>query len=243
MKRFLVASACALASLSVAHAADIETQYSEHDWSGPYIGLQAGYGWGESDASIERSDQSAAAASEPISIFFGGGSIDAEGFLGGGHAGYNLQSGSLVLGIEGDAEFSDTNGDTDVIGETTFAKQAKEFDWLASLRLRAGYAVDRVLFYATAGVAFAQVDMSFKLTDEEFIEALGPFHESENETAFGVTLGGGVEFALAENLTLRAEYRYTDLEDTSFTGINFNAVTYGFENDFHTVRGGMSWYF
>lgn len=184
----------------------------------------------------------APAASQPIILFPAReGSIDAEGFLGGVHAGYNLQSGNLVLGIEGDAEFSDMDGDTDVLAqeeESTFAKQEKEYDWLASLRLRAGYAMDRALIYATGGLAVGDVDMSFKLLE-------GEFDESETETAFGITVGGGLEFALTDNLTLRAEYRYTDLEDTSFSGggVDFDSSKYKFENDFHAVRGGVSLYF
>lgn len=242
LKRILGAGAGVIASLSVAQAADMEAA-TAHDWSGPYAGIQAGYGWGESDANFEL-DQSTAsiAASEPIIIFPAReGSIDAQGFLGGVHAGYNLQSDNLVLGIEGDVEFSDIDGDTDIVleeGDPALARQEKKYDWLASLRLRAGYAVDRVLFYATGGVAFADVDMSFKLTD-------GSFNESETEAAFGITVGGGLEYALTDNLTLRAEYRYTDLEDTSFSGvrIEFPDAKYKYENNFHTVRAGLSWYF
>ncbi|WP_162918236.1 outer membrane protein [Taklimakanibacter deserti] len=240
LKRIVSAGAGLLVSLSAAQAADIET-FTAHDWSGPYIGIQAGYGWGESDANTEL-DQSVVvlAASQPITLFPAEeGSIDAEGVLGGLHAGYNLESGNLVLGIEADAELSDMDGDTDVLFETDepFAKQEKEFDWLASLRLRAGYAMDRVLIYATGGVALADVDMSFKLLD-------GSFDESDTEIAFGITVGGGLEYALTDNLTLRAEYRYTDLEDTSFSGMGKEfCAKYKYENDFHAVRGGLSWYF
>ena len=238
LKKCLGMSAAVFISLSAAQAADTETAM-EHDWSGPYIGVQAGYGWGESRADSEISlaqSVPAAAASEPITIIPGrGGTISLEGVLGGIHAGYNHQLDSFVFGIEGDTEFSDIKGDTEVLdffeGET-FAKLRKDYDWLASLRLRAGFAVDRALFYATGGVAMAQVDMSFKSLD-------GEIDQSDRETAFGVTLGAGVEFALAEHLTLRAEYRYTELEETSFAGDFENT----FEHDFPAVRGGVSWYF
>lgn len=195
------------------------------------------------DANIEFDDLgNAAAASQPIILFPAQeGSIDAEGFIGGIHAGYNLQADRLVIGIEGDVEASDMDGDTDVLfveGDLAFATQAKEYDWLASIRLRAGYAMDSVLFYATGGVAFAGVDMSFDVPEADF-------HESDTETAFGVTVGGGIEFALTDNLTLRAEYRYTDLEDTRLSGggNEFGDAKYKYENDFHAVRGGPSWYF
>ena len=111
MKRILGATAGVLVSLSAAQAADVEPSYTEHDWSGPYIGLQAGYGWGESDASFEFGDSEDAAASQPIILFpIEEGSIDADGFVGGIHAGYNLQADRLVIGIEGDVEASDVDG-------------------------------------------------------------------------------------------------------------------------------------
>jgi outer membrane immunogenic protein len=223
-----------------AEAADIET-LANHDWSGPYIGMQAGYGWGEADADTEQgAAPQIVAASDPIDLDAGReGSISAEGVLAGFHAGYNLQWENLVLGVESDAELTDMDGGTDVVRgpDITIARQEKEFDWLASMRLRAGYAMDRVLVYATGGLAIGAVDMSFSLGD-------GSFNESDTETAFGWTVGGGLEYALTDEVSLRFDYRYTDLEDTSFDGLGqtFNA-RYTFDNEFHAVRGGVSWYF
>jgi len=62
--------------------------------------------------------------------------------LGGVHAGYNWQNGSLVYGFEGDASFSDND----------------QISYLASARARVGYATGSYLFYGTAGVAFAGLD-------------------------------------------------------------------------------------
>jgi len=235
------ASAGFLMALASVQAADIEAVAS-HDWSGPYAGIQAGYGWGEADANTELdSIIIVGSRSDPINLDAGEeGSIAAEGVLGGLHAGYNLQWDGLVLGIEGDAELTDMDGDTDVLPDVTdpaIARQEKEYDWLASLRVRAGHAMDRVLVYATGGLAFGDVDMSFSFND-------GGFSESETETAFGWTIGGGLDYALTDALSLRVEYRYTDLEDTSFSGIGETIeADYTYENEFHAVRGGVSWYF
>lgn len=239
LKKLLGAGAGMIVAMSAAQAADIEAVTS-HDWSGPYAGIQAGYGWGEATANTELIED-VIVLSDPISLDPPeDGSIDAEGVLGGLHAGYNLQTGNLVFGIEGDAELTDMDGDTDVLRQVEdppVATQEKEYDWLASLRLRAGYAMDRALVYATGGLAVGDVDMSFALLD-------GSFDESETETAFGWTVGGGLEYAVTDNLSVRVEYRYTDLEDTSFGGIGEEFLAdYTYENDFHAVRGGVSLYF
>lgn len=240
-KKAVGAGAGMMVAMSVAQAADIDS-VSSHDWSGPYIGIQAGYGWGEATANTEVISD-VVALSEPVILETQEkGSIDAEGILGGLHAGYNLQTGSFVFGIEADAELTDMDGDTDVFRDDErtelLATQEKEFDWLASLRLRAGYAMDRALIYATGGLTVGDVDMSFALLD-------GSFDESETETALGWTIGGGLEYAITDNLTIRAEYRYTDLENTSFRGLEEPEFTaeYDYENDFHAVRGGLSLYF
>lgn len=238
----ILGASAGLLLAGAAEAADIEVVAS-HDWSGPYAGVQAGYGWGEAEANTEIDNNViiVGSRSDPIDLDAGEeGSIAVEGVLGGLHAGYNLQWDNLVLGVEGDAELADIDGDTDVLPDATdpaFARQEKEYDWLASLRLRAGYAMDRVLVYATGGLAFGDVDMSFSLND-------GSFSEQQTETAFGWTVGGGVEYALTDALSLRVEYRYTDLEDTSFSGLSeqFEA-DYTYDNEFHAVRGGISWYF
>jgi opacity protein-like surface antigen len=72
--------------------------------------------------------------------FAGGNPFESDDnkLLAGTHFGYNWQTGSTVYGFEADAAFKD-NID----------------DYLASLRGRIGLASNRVLLYATAGVAFA----------------------------------------------------------------------------------------
>lgn len=214
--------------VSTAWAADI-VEPAAYDWTGPYVGLQAGYGWGKADAGP--------VVLQPLED----GSIDADGFLGGLHAGYNLQSGNFVFGIEGDGEFADLSGDTDVNADNFGAligSIEKEIDWLASLRLRAGLAADRVLIYATGGLAIGGIDAEL-----DPLPVAVPVNGTPDgsDTAFGWTIGGGLEYALSDAVSARIEYRYTDLENTEIT--NGVDATFEFENDFHAVRGGISWHF
>lgn len=124
-------------------------------------------------------------------------STSASGVIGGAHIGYNYQlTNNLVAGLEGDVEGTSTKATTvypafnGVYNEGT----------LGSLRGRVGYAFDRALFYATGGVAVGGITDNYK----------GSAGVSTH-TRIGYTIGGGVEYAIDHNWSVRAEYRYTDL--------------------------------
>lgn len=96
------------------------------NWAGPYLGLQAGYGFG--------------------TVELPGPNIDTDGFTGGAFAGIQGQNGSFVYGLEADVNYNDSRGRN----LTTSSRSNVD----GSLRARLGYAVnDRILVYATAGGA------------------------------------------------------------------------------------------
>lgn len=126
-----------------------------------------------------------------------------------------------------DGRFADTSGVTSV-GET-------DVNWQGSLRVRAGVALDRTLFYATAGWALADVDFGG-----------GPFPPPAccqySETVHGWTLGGGIEHALNRNLRIRAEYRYTDFGEASgYLAPDFPDIAMPVDLTMHSVRFGAAW--
>src|SRR6516164_6743721 len=110
-----------------------------YNWAGIYIGVNGGWGWGN-------------------------GSLSDNGGVVGGTLGANFQSGAFVFGVEGDWDYSAINtGKTSSI--CTFSGNCQTGNnWLATARGRAGYAMDRVLVYATAGGAFANVQTNFNGT-------------------------------------------------------------------------------
>lgn len=232
-KILLAGAACVLTTIG-AQAADI-VEPTAYDWSGPYIGLQGGYAWGDPDASAdEQFDALARITINPPDE----GSISIDGFVGGIHAGHNWQSDSFVFGIEGDAEYADIDGDTDVFfdadDEEPIGSVKEEIDWLASLRLRAGYAFDRTLIYATGGLAVGGAELTF--VDNE----IGTLVD-EDKTLWGYTIGGGLEFALSDALSARVEYRWTDLGDID--GDDGEGSSAEADVQFHAVRAGISWHF
>ena len=240
MIRKILLSAAALVLMGGgARAADI-IEPAAYDWTGPYIGIQGGYAWGTNDVEVDSNLDIVTTAAIAL-IPPDDDEIDIDGWVGGLHLGYLWQNDSLVLGIEGDGEFADIDGNTDVFlneGDADpIGEVEQEIDWLASLRLRAGIAWDRTLFYATGGLAVGGVEVSADLGE------IGS--ESESDTEWGWTIGGGIEHAFTDELSARIEYRYTDLGDTDVSVENERVGSSDFEaeNTFHAVRVGLSWHF
>src|SRR5579863_7705615 len=120
------------------------------------------------------------------------------GIVGGGHLGYNYQVGQFVLGVEGDVNGASYRGGNGI----GFARDPID----GSVRGRLGYAWDRALIYATGGVAFADFNDT------------NIFGDNVWNTRVGWTAGGGLEYAIDNNWSLRAEYRYTAFSRYYFTG-------------------------
>ena len=90
-----------------------------------------------------------------------------------------------------------------------------------SIRGRVGYALDRVLLYATGGVAFAGVNTN--LTTNSLL-GLGGSFDSASNTRVGWTVGGGLEYAVTNNWSIRAEYRYSNFGQATVYPVNFAAL-------------------
>ncbi len=188
-------------------------------WTGFYIGAQAGYAWADTEAS-----------SGPLTGYDQTYAYSPEGFVGGGHVGYNWQAHNWVFGVEADFEAADIS-ETGV-GSLGFTHRT-DIDWLGSVRGRLGVAMDRTLFYVTGGWAFGDVEIT-KATGA----GATPF-ATYGDTRNGWTAGAGIEHAFTNNLTARVEYRYTDLGSDNFSSTTANSID---ENDitFHAVRAGVS---
>ncbi|WP_020176361.1 outer membrane protein [Methyloferula stellata] len=235
MKR-IIFSAITLASLaSNARAADLPSRIPPalpppliFTWTGVYLGGQVGYQWtADSSGAIYSTGGAALAALQP--------NFNQAGVIGGGHLGYNWQVNQFVLGVEGDVEGSTLQGSgpyaSGVYTLTT------NIDVQGSVRGRLGIAWDRLLLYATGGVAFAQIENKYSNT------ATGL--DDLKATRTGWTVGGGVEYAFKPNWSARIEYRYTDLGRYTDLLINSSQGTLGdrrHETD-GAVRVGVSYKF
>lgn len=230
MKKLLFAASAATTLLgwsSLAHASDIGLAPASYDWSGGYLGVNAGVGINMSEFSSRYRYTGAAEIGvdddTPELMRQLGSSEDASGtsFSGGFNYGYNWQYNRFVLGFEGDFNYIglSANGSRNVsevmdqvfTNPTTSARDRYEMsgDWYGTLRARLGFAADNWLFYGTGGLAYGDVSASQKLTasnEDEFANWSG----DSDKWKMGWTAGAGVEYGL-DRWTLGLEYLYVDL--------------------------------
>ena len=166
-------------------------------WTGFYLGGELG--WMQTDP---RYSTGAVVLGTPFSV---SSTSSRDGLSYGGLAGYNYQMGNLVFGIEGDFEgwTVGTIHYTAITGDFLTAHSK----WGASIRGRLGYAADHALFYVTGGAAFVSNETSIPTTG---ISVGG------DGTRAGWTVGGGVDYAFANNWFTGLEYRYSQYESASF---------------------------
>jgi outer membrane immunogenic protein len=219
---------------------------SQLPWYGFYVGLNGGYGWGNSEVAFAPANSSAVA--QPISS----ADFHRDGALAGGQIGWNWQFNGLWLaGIEGDYQWSDFQGSTTIPfsaggGRTIGMNVSQSLKSFGTVRARMGVIpLAPLLLYGTAGLAFGN-------TEANFGTALGSFAGSSSQTKWGWTAGAGAEYALTNSLTLKSEILYVHLgapggiavaQSSATTGVpalysaDLSAVT------FVIARGGLNFRF
>jgi outer membrane immunogenic protein len=154
------------------------------------------------------------------------GSFNTTGGLVGGTLGYNYQIGQAVLGVEGDLDWAKIQG-SNAVAQTSDT-------WLSTVRGRLGYAADRFLPFVTAGGAFGDIRAT----------PAAPGLSGGSQTNAGWTVGGGLEFAVAGNFTLKAEYLYVDLGKFNCGGgCLAGAATDNVSFTTNIVRAGLNYRF
>jgi outer membrane immunogenic protein len=228
-----------------------------YSWTGLYVGAHAGYGWGAWDGNQIYTD-AALVPAVPYGPFDASShTIKGNGALAGGQLGYNYQFGRFVAGVEGDGSWANLKGDTtlfpypaDPARGTAFGTPAWGFgienNWLATARGRFGLTVTpTLLFYGTGGVAFGGFHETHTVLGYGYADNA---ISTRDETKAGWTAGTGVEWALSNNWSAKAEYLFM-----SFPGVggimqwapHYGPATDGFKGDWnvHTVNLGINYKF
>lgn len=246
-----LSSVSVMLSAGLAQAADIANPTAS-DWNGFYVGIQGGYGGGTFDFPMNLKTDFSPADTNNLDYDFGA-NLTSSGFFGGLQAGWNWQVERFVLGIEGDISVADIAGEMELYSDTANAsvKGGSQVDWFATARLRGGFlATPDLLLYATGGFAWGSVNASYDLD----LGSLGQLDDGTTESHMGWSLGGGLEYAVTPNISVKTEYLYVDLgkaellnEDLSGI-INSQArgsVDLKIEQDisFHSVRAGINYRF
>lgn len=219
---FTVSTAfAALALASAAQAADM-TAPATYDWTGFYLGANAGISWNNSGV-----DNNFDVDGDGINDLNNKIEGDQTAFTAGGIVGYNYQIDQIVLGVEADFNylgFSDSNSrSVDIIGldgiDTITGKSSFEADWFGTIRGRLGYAIDNVLIYGTGGLAYGHMSADGKVTASLAGDTVGTWKGSTDSTNWGWTVGGGMEYGI-DNWSLGLEYLYVDLGSGEWNGNN-----------------------
>jgi outer membrane immunogenic protein len=274
-----VAAVAVFGFASVASAADMPIKapvnkapvaVAVHNWTGFYVGANAGYAW------------SAGAANYTVDPFFAGAPIGTPAgdagraalaassthvsdrtFTGGVQAGYNLQFNNIVVGVEADFNSLRLNNSTDTAGSNGIGvpwidnvHTSIKTDWLLTVRPRIGVASNSFLLYATGGLAVTRLDTFQSQSNNDVFG--GGFFPGYSESVSGImtktgwTVGGGLEYAMSDHWTVKGEYLYTDFGNVTLTGTAGPPTDFGFGGqsfthtfDLHSsmVRTGINYKF
>ena len=144
--------------------------------------------------------------------------LEPDGWFAGGQVGYNFQLvNNVLIGLEADIQGGDISGGSNGL--------ESKLDYYGTVRARLGYAVDRVLPYVTGGLAYGK-------------NTITDYGLSDSNTHIGWVAGAGVEYAITNNWTARAEYMYVDLGSKTYDNIGADAGVSG-----STARLGVNYKF
>ena len=208
MKKSLISGA-ALATLLLGHAAQAaDVTPAGYDWTGFYLGANAGVAWNNS--SVDNNIYTTGVRINELENKIDGSQA---AFTAGGLLGYNYQVDRVVLGVETDFNylgFSDSNNGS-LVGEFSDYTSKTSFDanWFGTIRGRLGYAFDNLLVYGTGGAAYGHMSADGKVV-QNYGGDITTWKGSTDTTNWGWTVGAGAEYGI-DNWSLGLEYLYVDL--------------------------------
>lgn len=221
------------------------------DWSGFYVGVFAGGAMGNSDSIVHQDtlnnpDDTIGELTDDFEV---------SGSVLGLTAGYNMNVGAFVLGVEGDIGWSNASGS---IGYTNLDDMGTPLDltddvlrtneittdygWISTFRGRLGTASGPAMVFVTGGLAAGGVNDAIHYSDDQG----GENDISDDSALYGWTAGAGIEAAVTDNATIKVEYQYVDLGDrTVQTGDYWGNVESEFtvSHSLHIVKAGLNWQF
>lgn len=256
-------------------------------WTGFYIGGNAGYGWNDPTVSVTANDPVALDntcddLSVPGGTCIPPTAFNIHGALGGLQAGYNWQvNQTWLLGVETDFDWSHIRGTGSSnfllgTGSSSSFQASENVKWFGTVRARIGFLpLNNVLLYATGGLAYGRVDAPAVISSANDTAGTIPFFYNcspafggtsvncfvgnSSRIAAGFAVGGGGEYMLWSNISVKAEYLFVDLGHGNATDVVAQGSAPiiagpGFTTPssftaaysvvaFHVVRVGLNWKF
>jgi outer membrane immunogenic protein len=239
------------------------------NWTGFYIGGNAGYSWGRTNTDVTYYNTATGAIIAPPAGSILNNRFNMDGAIAGGQAGYNWQSGNWLFGLEGDLQWSDEKGRGNYncaataiggvclpgltflpagAGGTALAYD-QHLEWFGTFRGRAGILANpQTLLYVTGGLAYGSIKSTAALAGFTpagvAVAAVG----SNTDTRVGWTVGAGAEWMFARNWSAKIEYLYMDLgnfDNVNFTLAPLSTIGVRTSSNFtdHIARVGINYHF
>ncbi|WP_182084984.1 outer membrane beta-barrel protein [Aureimonas sp. ME7] len=224
-----------------------------YNWTGFYVGGQAGVAFNNDAGDVRYNPNTGAFATTAFSG--GSGDSDDAAFIGGVHVGYDYQINNFLVGVVADINYIDASSNssfsiTSAPGVVDTFGVSSDINFVGTVRAKAGIVADRFAVYATGGLAYADTDTKYFAPGT--LTATNGFVPTVNSDSddVGYAVGAGVDYLVTPNLSLGLEYLYTDLgeSDTTVTytngtlSQNFTATSND-DLDFHTVWAKASFRF
>jgi outer membrane immunogenic protein len=235
MKKFIIGAAFAAVSSGCVFAADLPVQAYKsapvaaqvYNWTGLYVGVNGGYGWGSQDPLTLVSNR------------FDRTSFNVSGGMFGGTMGAQIQQGYVVLGLEGDLDWANIKGNGITspaiagIGQGITLNIASNISAVGTARARVGVAMNNVLFYVTGGAAFVKSSANGTSIAGLPCGTLGVLPNcGASDWRPGIVAGVGMEYGFTPNWSVKGEYLYTQVVGTSVS-----------TDKLSTFRGGINYRF
>jgi outer membrane immunogenic protein len=215
-------------------------------WSGLYVGVSGGGAWGRSriGTSVEcigavdgvpdfncpftTADEVSGSTSAAALNAAGSSKLSDHTFTGSAQAGYNLQVGGFVFGLEIDAGSFNLGASRSATALGQTVTTSFDTEWLFTARSRIGVPLSpSLLLYATSGLGLTNISVANAIT------SIGA--GSKDGLVAGWVAGAGAEWALSRNWTLRGEYLFLDFGSVSVnTPSILNATQLA--NDYNSAR-------
>jgi len=190
-------------------------------WTGTYVGANLGAAWGSFNFNPVTTNNLTGVVTAPGAV-----SASRSSIIGGGQVGYNWQIGQWVLGLEQDIQFAGLKQTVSFAAPAGFFvtgdSMAVKTDYLSATRARLGIAWDRALFYAAGGLETGMFDVTSTYAARGAGGSPLIGFTDANKMHFGYTIGGGIDYAVTDNVWLGVEYRYFDVGTETY---NLGAFT------------------
>jgi outer membrane immunogenic protein len=250
-QKLLLSSVAIIGLTGLASAADMPLKaapvaYAPYDWSGIYIGGVIGGAWARTDSSDPGLGIIGTLIGVPVIQ-----TTDRSGFIGGIEGGDRYQFGKLVMGWEADMVWGSNSGTSTTTFGAPLLPPTRSINvnskWTGTATSSVGIAHDRWLIYGKAGVAWSHSDY----TDNWTIVGVPLFTGTGSENRVGWTVGTGIEWAIWNNWSIKAEYDYLDFgnKTVAINGTILPTVlpigaSFGLENTQHVnqVKFGVNWH-